>query len=58
MRAAKICGGAKTRTRVSKIEPSPKPVSARWCGELPPPGCFAFSEYLTWIKAKIASSPI
>jgi hypothetical protein len=43
MRAAKICGGAKTRARVSKIERFGKqPVSTRRRGELPRPGCLAF----------------
>jgi hypothetical protein len=61
MRAAKICGGAKTRIRVPKIEPSANSRS-RHAGAVNFPDStaspFAFSEYLTWIKAKTASSPI
>jgi hypothetical protein len=61
MRAAKICGGAKTFLRVLEIEPfangrSRHAGAASFRDRTASP--LAFSEYLTWIKAQIASSPI
>jgi hypothetical protein len=54
MRAAKICGGAKTFLRVLEIEPfangrSRHAGAASFRDRTASP--LAFSEYLTWIKA-------
>jgi len=57
MRAAKVFGVAKNAVRPwGNLAAGTK----RGRHDLAQPGCLAsaFSEYLTWIKAKIASSPI
>jgi hypothetical protein len=62
MRAAKISGkvsGVAKKPFASR-EIYPTAAAGRERHRFARPACFAsaFSEYLTWIKAKIASSPI